>query len=157
MRNDPSLVMFVEDLPHVEAAARSSSIPLSTHRKNINSSLVSIQFIASSVHSLRQGLERVKEEVAIMQSMPLNPADLFVNAMVPFIKKAQPAVDLLGASGQALENELKDLLLYFAENTEGSEATKPEDLFNLLLSFSSALQVKNVVAAIYPEVLILLL
>lgn len=43
--------------------------------------------------------------------------------------------------GTSLDNETKFLLNYYAAPGEGEEGGKPEDLFNLVLSFSSALQV----------------
>ena len=46
----------------------------------------------------------------------------------------------------SVEAELKVLLAYFGENSETAEATKPEDFFALILSFSTSLQ-----ARIYPS------
>jgi len=60
--------------------------------------------------------------------------------MEPFIAQAQPTVDNLKISGQALESELKSLMAYYGESTEGSDATKPEDFFGVIMTFSSALQ-----------------
>ncbi len=43
----------------------------------------------------------------------------------------------------SVEAELKNLLAYFGEKTDTPEATKPEDFFALILSFSSSLQVRS--------------
>jgi hypothetical protein len=40
-----------------------------------------------------------------------------------------------------LDKELKSLLSYFGEDPTSPEAPKPEDLFGLIASFSSSLQV----------------
>lgn len=97
----------------------------------------------STVNTLCQGMEHVKEESTASKTVYFNPDDLFAAKMEPFIRKMEPAVHSLRYSGQALESELKDLLSYFGETLEGSEATKPEDFFNLMLSFSRALQVSS--------------
>ncbi|PVF96346.1 FH2-domain-containing protein [Serendipita vermifera] len=123
MRTDTSLVLFIEDLPHVEPAAR-----------------VSVQFILSNVNSLYQGLSRVQEELEIAKATPRDPSDHFTQVMGPFLNQMQSTVESLKLSGQMLDSELKDMLFYFAEATDTAEATKPEDFFNLILSFSSALQ-----------------
>jgi diaphanous 1 len=95
------------------------------------------------VNSLYQGLERIKEEIRVLvANPPSDPLDLFVQVMEPFVATVQPSIDALKASGQALDMELRDLLSYFAEGSEASsEASKPEDFFNLVLSFSATLQV----------------
>ena len=41
----------------------------------------------------------------------------------------------------ALESELRSMLVFYGENPDGQDATKPEDLFGLILSFSSSLPV----------------
>ncbi|KIM29475.1 hypothetical protein M408DRAFT_8151 [Serendipita vermifera MAFF 305830] len=124
MREDAGLIMFGEELSHVEAAAR-----------------VSVQFILSTVNSLCQGMERVKDELEVIRSAQMSSEDFFIAKMEPFVRKMEPAVHNLRLSGQALETELQGLLLFFGEAVEGPEATKPEDFFNLVLSFSRALQV----------------
>jgi diaphanous 1 len=103
--------------------------------------VVSVQFISSTANSLYQGIGRVKEEIEIANTTPRDPSDQFIEVMGPFLKIVQPTMEALKASSQMLESELKDMLSYFAEATDSAEATKPEDFFNLILSFSSALQV----------------
>jgi len=60
--------------------------------------------------------------------------------MEPFIVQVRPTVANLKVSGQALDSELKSLMEYYGESVEGSDATKPEDFFGMIMSFSSALQ-----------------
>jgi len=86
-------------------------------------------------------MERLKDEVNTIKKTSNDTSDLFVLKMQPFIRKMEPAVHALQSSGRALESELRELLLYFGESIEGSEGTKPEDFFNLVLSFSRVLQV----------------
>ncbi|KAG8791741.1 hypothetical protein FRC16_000311 [Serendipita sp. 398] len=123
MRSDASLVMFIEDLPHVEAAAR-----------------ISVQFILSSINSLYTGLEKVKDELELARTTISDPSDAFFRAMDPFVSRMQPVLDSLKSSGNALDLGLKQMLSYFGEATDSADSTKPEDFFNLIISFSSALQ-----------------
>jgi diaphanous 1 len=95
----------------------------------------------STVNSLCQGMERLKDELDLVRQSSSDASDLFVTKMQPFVRKMEPAVQALQSSGKALESELRALLSYFGESLEGSDATKPEDFFNLVLSFSRALQV----------------
>jgi diaphanous 1 len=48
------------------------------------------------------------------------------------------ALKLLADSTQT---KLTEMVVYFGEVTEGPDAMKPEDIFELMLSFSSSLQV----------------
>lgn len=123
MRSDASLVMFMEDLPHIEAAAR-----------------ISVQYVLTSISTLSLGIEKVSEEVSIHKEIPLDAEDGFIRVMEPFVKRMQPMVSSIKAAGDSLNTELKGLLVYFGEASNGSESTKPEDFFNLVISFSSALQ-----------------
>ena len=102
--------------------------------------LVSVQIILQTIHGLTQGLERLTEEVKIIKSSPKQTGDLFVHVMEPFIIQARPTVNSLKVSGQALDSELKSLMAYYGESTEGSDVTKPEDFFGVIMTFSSALQ-----------------
>lgn len=45
--------------------------------------------------------------------------------------------------GSALEEDLKDLLVYYGESPDSPDSPKPEDFFALVLSFSSSLQVRH--------------
>jgi len=139
MRSNPSLILFLEDLPHVEAAARGTAfLKLLALRLTLPS--VSVQIILQTIHGLTQGLERVVEEVTTVKSSPKQTGDLFVRIMEPFVAQVRPIVENLKVSGQALDSELKSLMAYYGESTEGSDVTKPEDIFGMVMSFSSALQ-----------------
>jgi len=52
-----------------------------------------------------------------------------------------PAVEALKNMGSSIEADLRSLLVFYGENPDAPEAPKPEDFFNLVLSFSSSLQV----------------
>jgi diaphanous 1 len=70
---------------------------------------------------------------------------LFTHHMVvfaqPFVNKHKTSVEALKNMGHAVETELQSLLTYYGESTDSPEGAKPEDLFSLILSFSSSLQV----------------
>ncbi|TFY52581.1 hypothetical protein EVJ58_g9930, partial [Rhodofomes roseus] len=123
LRSDANLVLFVEDMPHLEAAAR-----------------VSVQTLNASVQSLVEGMKRVAEEIRVMQGTPQAPGDRFVAVMQPFVKTVSPSVDALKNMAVALDNELRSLLAFYGEKPDGQDAPKPEEFFGLILSFSSSLQ-----------------
>lgn len=76
----------------------------------------------------------------MIKSSPKQTGDLFVRVMEPFIAQVRPTVANLKVSGQALDNELKSVMAYYGESVEGSDATRPEDVFGMIMTFSSALQ-----------------
>lgn len=123
LRSDPSLITFIEEMPHVEAAAR-----------------VSVQTITASVQGLATGLAQLQQEIAELQKMRLPPQDRFVVVMKPFSQQVSASVDALTKMSSSLEAELRSMLLFFGENPDAPEAPKPEDFFGLILSFSSSLQ-----------------
>ncbi|TCD69991.1 hypothetical protein EIP91_005241 [Steccherinum ochraceum] len=123
LRSDPVLVTFIEDTPHLEAAAR-----------------VSVPTVMQTIQSLVNGLSTVKEELVRAQKDPLSQGDRFVSVMQPFILVSGPTVDAIKKMSLSLDAELKSLLTFYGEMAEGPEATKPEDFFSMILSFSSSLQ-----------------
>ena len=58
-----------------------------------------------------------------------------------FIAQVSPNVDALMKMGNMIQEELRTLLIYYGENPDSPDAPKPEDLFGLVASFSSSLQV----------------
>lgn len=124
MRSDPALINFIEELPHLEPAAR-----------------VSVQTITQAVNQLLGGLERVREEVRYAQARGKGDGeDRFVLVMQPFVAKVSPSVEALKNMGQLLDGQMKALLAYYGEQTDTAEARKPEDFFGLISSFSTSLQ-----------------
>ncbi|OBZ70103.1 Formin-like protein 6 [Grifola frondosa] len=123
LRSDPSLVVFIEDMPHVEAAAR-----------------VSVQTILASVQSLVIGLKQVAEEIRVSQKMQPVLNDRFVAVMQPFITRVDSSVDALKNMAASLDTDLHSLLAFYGENPDSPDGPKPEDFFGLILTFSSSLQ-----------------
>ncbi|KAI0776213.1 FH2-domain-containing protein [Trametes elegans] len=123
LRRDSSLVTFIEDMPHVEAAAR-----------------VSVPTIMQSVQSLVGGMKQVNEEIQQLRKMQSIPQDRFVIVMQPFALQMSSVVESLKNMSTSLENELRSLLAFYGETPDSPEAPKPEDFFGLILSFSSSLQ-----------------
>ncbi|KAJ8455460.1 hypothetical protein ONZ51_g12454 [Trametes cubensis] len=123
LRSDPALVTFIDDMPHVEAAAR-----------------VSVQTVTQSVQSLVAGMKQVNEEIQQSRRMPPNPQDRFVIVMQPFALQMSSVIESLQNMSSSLDNELRALLAFYGENPDSPEAPKPEDFFGLILSFSSSLQ-----------------
>lgn len=83
LRHDPLLVTFVEDVPHVEAAARGSFF---THRRR-HSLLsiilaVSVQTMFTSVNTLSASLAQVHSEIRTLSNgRASSPEDRFVKVM----------------------------------------------------------------------------
>lgn len=107
---------------------------------------------------LVSGFEQVKEEVRSVK--PATDRDHFVKVMQasilpysasinltdtlfiqPFVAEFHPSIEALRKMGEALDADLRTLLMYYGEVAEGPDARRPEDFFGLVLSFSSALQV----------------
>ncbi|GAA5859773.1 hypothetical protein JCM1840_006447 [Sporobolomyces johnsonii] len=119
-RNDPSLVHFLDEAPHVDAASRISTVT-----------------VMQTVQSLVAGVAQAKEEVALLQSLQVSPpGDQFLPVMEQFVRHATPAMQALEKHGQTLDEDLRNLVLYFGEDPA---QTKAEELFDLVAQFSSSL------------------
>ena len=81
LRTDPSLVMFIEEMPHLEPAARGRSICDPSNVKYSRGETVSVPTVIASVQSLTAGLAQLKEEVAAVQRLPTVGNDRFVTVM----------------------------------------------------------------------------
>ncbi|KAJ3826405.1 hypothetical protein F5880DRAFT_95012 [Lentinula raphanica] len=124
LRTDSSLLRFIEDMPHLEAAARAS-----------------VQTIVQAVNSLVSGLNQVKSETSELSKLRnLPPNDKFVSTMQPFIAQVSTNVEALKEMAVTVEANIRSLLAYFGENLDSPEAPKSEDFFGLILSFSSSLE-----------------
>jgi len=121
-KTHPSLLVFIEDLPHVESAAR-----------------VSVQTVSAAANTIVVGFNQVKEEIQALKGSKV-PGDMFIQVMEPFIRDVDQAVTALKEATIAMDGELKSLLAYFGEAPESTDGTRPEDFFGLIMSFSSALQ-----------------
>lgn len=81
LTRDPNLVTFIEEMPHLEAAARGSLLFHIIQDSVSHSSVVSVQTIAASVQSLSAGLALVKAEVEYLQNTATSTDDRFVSVM----------------------------------------------------------------------------
>lgn len=80
LRSDHTLVSFVEEMPHLEAAARGKS-KITAFDLRLNECLVSSQIIISSVHTLSGGLNQISEEIRLLQQTQPLPNDRFTVIM----------------------------------------------------------------------------
>jgi diaphanous 1 len=80
LRTNPNLVNFMEDLPHVEAAARGECFRVYQSAFS-HSDVVSLQTVATSVNALVSGLTQVKGEIVKLKGIRLSPEDQFVKVM----------------------------------------------------------------------------
>lgn len=124
LKTDPALITFVEDTPHIEAAAR-----------------VSVQTLITSVNALAGGIRQVNTEIAYLEGhSQVLGGDRFVTTMKPFVRKTSPELSALQKMTEAVENDLRSLLVYYGEPVDSPDAPKPEDFFAMICSFSQALQ-----------------
>jgi len=122
LRSDPSVVLFIQESPHVESAAR-----------------VSVQTVTASVQAIRLGMEQVRKEMLVARKAASAAAsnDRFAVVMEAFVKHASPVVEAVGEESKAMEASLRSLLAYYGED---DSKTTSEDFFGLVMSFSSSLQ-----------------
>ncbi|GAA5951520.1 hypothetical protein JCM21900_001590 [Sporobolomyces salmonicolor] len=119
-RCDPSLITFLDEAPHVDAASRVSTVTV----------MQTVQFLVA-------GVAQAKEEMALLKSLQESPpGDRFIPVMEQFVRHATPAMQALEKHGRALDLDLRNLLLYFGEDPA---QTKAEELFDLVAQFSSSL------------------
>lgn len=117
---DKSLVGFLDDCSHVEAAAR-----------------LSTQAIMQSITSLITGHNNVAEEMAVLQRIGISSqSDRFVSVTAEFLRITTPQMKALQLAGSSVQASLTKLLSYFGEDPT---QTKPEDFFGLVSSFGQAL------------------
>ncbi|KAF9200795.1 hypothetical protein BGZ49_008981 [Haplosporangium sp. Z 27] len=120
-KKDPSLLKFLEEVPHLEAAAR-----------------ISVQTLMNSVNSLVAGMNQIREEIRVLRKIRISPPnDHFVDVMEKFADINDEGIQKIVEVGQGLEQDLKKLLMFYGED---SNNTKPEDFFGMLVSFSTMLQ-----------------
>ncbi|KAI5476137.1 hypothetical protein MNV49_000407 [Pseudohyphozyma bogoriensis] len=133
LRADETLLGFLDDCPHVEAASR-----------------VSFATVMGSVHSLVAGVASVEEEIRVLKELQLSPpGDRFLPVMESFARQAVPAIDALKALGSKLDADLRLLLQYYGEDATTS---KSEELFQLVADFSaSLLRAESEVRAAEPK------
>lgn len=111
----------------------------------------------NSVNSLVNGLSNITEEIRILKRIRISPpSDKFISTMEvsrfptnllmlstdfvrqSFVRHAAPAIEALKTMGSKLDDDLKALVRYYGED---STSTKPEDVFGIIVQFSSALLV----------------
>ncbi|KAG0366943.1 hypothetical protein BGZ54_004660 [Gamsiella multidivaricata] len=119
--NDPNLIKFLEEVPHLEAAAR-----------------ISVQTLMNSINSLVAGMNQIREEVRVLRRIRISPPnDFFIEVMEKFVDANEEGIQKIVEVGQGLEQDLRQLLLFYGEDPANM---KPEDFFGMLVSFSTMLQ-----------------
>ncbi|KAK5815260.1 hypothetical protein F5H01DRAFT_212552 [Linnemannia elongata] len=118
---DPNLLKFLEEVPHLEAAAR-----------------ISVPTLMNSCNSLVAGMNQIKEEIRVLKRIRISPPnDHFIDVMEKFAEANEEGIQKIVELGQGLEQDLKKLLIFYGEDPVN---TKPEDFFGMLVSFSTMLQ-----------------
>lgn len=79
MRNDPELVNFIEDMPSLESAARSTCAVLTFYAVILHYA-VSVQVTLHAVHQFSGGLDQIKQEI-LRHSKQRDASDKFVDVM----------------------------------------------------------------------------
>jgi hypothetical protein len=82
VRTDPSLTLFIDEMPSVESAARSEWQFQSIYFELILCrALVSFPTLQQNVRSLLASLDKVKEEISMLKQIPTPSDDQFVAIM----------------------------------------------------------------------------
>ncbi|SPO21738.1 related to Diaphanous protein homolog 1 [Ustilago trichophora] len=119
-KTDKTLVGFLDDCSHVEAAAR-----------------LSTQSTMQTITALITGHDAVQEEMAVLQRFGISSqSDRFVDVTAEFLRQSGPQIKALQLAGTTVQASLTKLLTYFGEDPTN---TKPEDFFGLVSSFGQAL------------------
>ncbi|KAJ1032638.1 hypothetical protein NDA16_000661 [Ustilago loliicola] len=119
-KTDKTLVGFLDDCSHVEAAAR-----------------LSTQSIMQSITALITGHDAVQQEMATLQRIGISSqSDRFVDVTATFLRQSGPQIKALQLAGTTVQTSLTKLVSYFGEDPT---QTKPEDFFGLVSSFGQAL------------------
>ena len=80
LRTDPTLVTFLEDMPHIEAAARGKLPPYEIDSSNRH--VVSVSGIMTSISTLVSGLDLLQAELKRAKGVRVLPArDRFIDVM----------------------------------------------------------------------------
>ena len=80
LRTDPTLVTFLEDIPHIEAAAR-GGLPL-YEIDSSNRQVVSVTGLTTSISTLVSGLDLLQAELRKAKGVrALPPSDRFIDVM----------------------------------------------------------------------------
>ncbi|KAG0026570.1 hypothetical protein BGZ82_009398 [Podila clonocystis] len=118
---DPSLLRFLDEVPHLEAAAR-----------------ISVPTLMNTVNSFVAGMNQIREEIRVLRRIRISPPnDQFEAIMEKFVEDSEEGIQQIMTTGQQLEQDLKQLLIFYGEDPVN---TKPEDFFGMIVSFSSMLQ-----------------
>lgn len=124
IRTDPSLTLFIDEMPSVESAAR-----------------ISFPTLQQNVQSLLTSLDKVKEEISLLKQIRTpSDNDQFVTIMQPFTLEVAQRVDALNNMAALVETDLRALFSYYGEDLNSTEGPKPDDFFGMICSFSSSLQ-----------------
>ena len=119
-KHDKTLVGFLDDCAHVEAAAR-----------------LSTQSVMQSISALLAGHVAVQDEAAVLQRIGISSqSDRFLDVTADFLRQSSPQIKALQLAGTTVQASLTQLLAYFGED---AASTKPEDFFGLVSSFGQAL------------------
>lgn len=117
---DKELVGFLDDCPHLEAAAR-----------------VSTQTISASVQAMLTGFKSIQDEITMLQKARITTSeDGFLQAMEDFAKQVAPQIKALKLASESISASLTQTVAYYGED---SSSTKPEDFFGIISQFGQAL------------------
>lgn len=119
-KSDKTLVGFLDDCAHVEAAAR-----------------VSTQSVMATVNLMISGNEALKEEMKVLRKIRISSADdRFLQVADEFVSQSASQLKALQSTGSKINQDLIGLLSYYGED---ASQTKPEDFFSTVASFGQAL------------------
>ncbi|KAJ3414462.1 hypothetical protein HDV05_006555 [Chytridiales sp. JEL 0842] len=120
---DPDLVDLKDELASIELASK-----------------VCIPALLESVHSLQQGVEQIKAELAEIAALPHSASnDWFKEIMEAFVVSAEVRSRELLKKAALVEAEVKQMFVYFGEDPSRRQSA-PEDFFRVIWEFQLSLQ-----------------
>lgn len=92
--------------------------------------------LVTSIDTLQRGLKHAQSELEVHRSAPLTDVDALTSTLSPFVRIAEPQIDMLLRMRAELQTDATSLLGFFGEGKDG----KIEDLFGIIAGFSAGLQ-----------------
>lgn len=102
---------------------------------------VSLASVSASVEALGVSLKATRAEVEIARSGPIPEGDHFVHKLSAFLHDAEGKIVRVTALHDSMQRETARLMAFYGEKQDREGSMKPEDMFALVASFASALQV----------------
>ncbi|OCF43807.1 hypothetical protein I317_02411 [Kwoniella heveanensis CBS 569] len=118
LKRDARLIVWNEDAPALDQAAR-----------------ITLSDLASSINEITSSLSTAQSLLPLLDS-----DDDLHSLLNEFLNSSTPQIEQLKTTHQRIKSDLTALLQYFGQNSDQNFETSAEELFGLLSSFSRSLE-----------------